>query len=153
MTIIFRNARMTDVEKMASLINGYADQNLMLPRTIPFMYQRIREYTIIEKDGKIIGVGALHVLWKDLAEICSLAIHPDHVGVGLGRDLVDRLTLECRELKIEKIFTLTYQPDFFKKCGFIEIEKEKLPQKVWTECINCPLFPNCNEVALIKELE
>ena len=151
MAITFRKARMSDVEIMAALINGYADQNLMLPRTIPFMYQRIREYTVIEKDNRIIGVGALHVLWKDLAEICSLAIHQDHLKCGLGRELVERLTQECRELEVEKLFTLTYQPDFFKKCGFVMIEKEKLPQKVWTECINCPLFPNCNEVALIKD--
>ncbi len=150
--MLFRNAKMSDVESIASLINDYADQNLMLPRTIPFIYQRIREYMVIEKEGIIIGVGALHVLWKDLAEICSLAIHPNHVGHGLGQSLVEKLTLECRELGIERLFTLTYQPDFFKKCGFTQIEKEKLPQKVWTECINCPLFPNCNEVALIKDL-
>ncbi|UNC91448.1 N-acetyltransferase [Candidatus Contubernalis alkaliaceticus] len=150
--MIFRNAKMSDVESIASLINDYADQNLMLPRTIPFIYQRIREYMVIEKDDIIIGVGALHVLWKDLAEICSLAIHPNYVGQGLGQKLVEKLTLVCRELAIEKLFTLTYQPDFFKKCGFTPIEKEKLPQKVWTECINCPLFPNCEEVALIKDL-
>ncbi len=148
----FRKARMSDVEKMAVLINGYADQGLMLHRTIPSMYQKIREYSVVEKEGTILGVGGLHVMWKDLAEICSLAVHPDHIKNGLGLALVDWLITEGQELGIEKIFTLTYQPGFFERCGFTRIDKEQLPQKVWTECINCPKFPNCDEIALIREL-
>lgn len=148
----FRKARMPDVESMALLINSYADQGLMLHRTIPSLYQKIRDYTVIEEDKKILGVGGLRILWKDLAEICSLAIHPQMAGSGLGRSLVEVLIEECRELAVEKIFTLTYQPDFFKKSGFNLIDKEELPQKVWTECINCPKFPNCDEIALIRKV-
>ncbi len=148
----FRKARMSDVEKMAALINSYANQGLMLHRTIPSMYQKIREYTVVEREGTIVGVGGLHVMWKDLAEICSLAVHPEHIKNGLGLALVDWLIVEGRQLGIEKIFTLTYQPTFFERCGFTRIDKEQLPQKVWTECINCPKFPNCDEIALIREL-
>jgi len=143
---------MKDIEAISSLINYYADRGLMLHRTIPSLYQRIRDYIVVEKDGAVIGVGGLHVLWKDLAEICSLAIHPDRVNNGLGQELVERLTRESRELQIDRVFTLTYQPGFFEKCGFTYIDKESLPQKVWTECINCTKFPNCDEIAMIKIL-
>lgn len=141
---------MSDVETMASLINSYAGEGLMLSRTIPSLYQKIRDYTIIEEDGLIIGVGGLHILWKDMSEICSLAIHPQYIKNGLGLALVDRLLLESKEIGVEKVFTLTYQPAFFEKCGFSRIDKENLPQKVWTECVNCPKFPNCDEIALIR---
>lgn len=150
--MFFRKARMSDVEQMAELINYYADKGLMLHRPIPTIYQRIRDYTVVERDGMIIGVGGLHVLWKDLAEICSLAVHPNHVNNGLGIKMVELLIREAGELEIDKIFTLTYQPLFFEKCGFRRIDKEELPQKVWTECINCPKFPKCDEVALINNL-
>lgn len=148
--MLFRKAKMSDVGNMAALINSYAEQGLMLHRTIPSLYQRIRDYTVVENEGTVIGVGGLHILWKDLAEICSVAIHPQHVNNGLGMALVDILLQESRELEIEKVFTLTYRPGFFEKCGFTKIEKESLPQKVWMECVNCPKFPNCDEIALIK---
>jgi amino-acid N-acetyltransferase len=148
--MIFRKAKMSDVEQMASLINSYADQGLMLHRTLPSLYQKIRDYTLIEKNNTIIGVGGLHILWKDLSEICSLAIAPQYIHNSLGQALVDILLQESRDLGIEKVFTLTYQPAFFEKSGFIRIGKDQLPQKVWTECINCPKFPNCDEIALIK---
>ncbi len=150
--MIFRKAKMSDAERIAGLINSYADKGLMLHRTIPAIYQKIREYTVAEKDGFLLGVGGLHVMWKDLAEIRSLAVHPEHIKNGLGKALVDRLIEECRNLEINRIFTLTYQPVFFERCGFARIDKEELPQKVWTECINCPKFPNCDEIALIKTL-
>lgn len=150
--MIFRKARISDAEKMAILINQYAEKGLMLHRTISFLYQKIRDYTVIEKNGKIIGVGGLHVLWKDLAEICSVAIQPESLKNGLGFKLVEILLDESRKLEIERVFVLTYQPLFFEKCGFERIEKESLPQKVWTECINCPKFPNCDEIALLKRL-
>jgi len=137
---------------MASLINSYAETGVMLPRAIPSMYQRIREYTVIEENETIVAVGSLRILWSDLAEICSLAVRPENTKRGLGFSLVDKLILESRELEINNIFALTYQPIFFEKCGFTRIEKENLPQKVWTECINCPKFPNCDEIALIKKI-
>ena len=148
--MILRKARISDVDGMAALINFYAEKGKMLYRTIPSLYQKIRDYSVIEKDGAVIGIGGLHILWKDLAEICSLAIDPHYVKNGLGTALVHRLYREGRKLKIAQVFALTYQPGFFEKCGFTRIDKESLPQKVWMECVNCPKFPNCDETALIK---
>ena len=148
--MILRKARISDVDSMAALINFYAEKGKMLYRTVPSLYQKIRDYTVIEKEGAVIGVGGLHILWNDLAEICSLAIDPLYVRNGLGKAIVQRLLRESRKLKIFQVFTLTYLPGFFEKCGFTRIDKENLPQKVWMECVNCPKFPNCDETALIK---
>lgn len=153
MSVLFRKAKMSDIEKIAALINFYADKGAMLQRTIPSIYQKVREYTLIEDNGAVIAVGSLHILWKDLAEICSLAVCPGNINKGIGSSLVKRLIQEGRELEIKKIFTLTYQPVFFEKYGFNRINKENLPQKVWTECINCPKFPNCDEIALIRTID
>jgi len=143
---------MSDTKDIAALINFYAEKGVMLPRTLPSIYQRIRDFTLIEENNTIIAVGSLRILWNDLAEICSLAVRPESVNRGLGSSLVKKMIQESRELEIKNIFTLTYQPVFFEKCGFKRISKESLPQKVWTECVNCPKFPNCDEIALIKNI-
>ena len=150
--MILRKAKVSDVDNMAKLINYYAEKEKMLYRTVPSLYQKIRDYTVIEKEKSIIGVGGLHILWKDLAEICSLAIAPPYIRNGLGKAIVQRLLRESKRLKITQVFTLTYQPKFFEKWGFTRIDKENLPQKVWMECVNCPKFPNCDEIALIKKI-
>lgn len=152
MLMILRKAKISDVDNMAALINLYAAKGKMLYRSIPSLYQKIRDYSVVEKEGVIIGVGGLHILWNDLAEICSLAVEPRYIKNGLGSALVHRLCREGKRLKIAKVFALTYQPGFFEKCGFMRIDKESLPQKVWMECVNCPKFPNCDETALIKKV-
>ncbi|NLW47496.1 MAG: N-acetyltransferase [Firmicutes bacterium] len=146
----FRKAKMPDVEALHKLINELAEQGLMLPRSRSVLYESLREFTIIENDGKFIGGGALHIIWEDLAEVRALAIKPEFHGKGIGKELIKELTNEAKELGIPQIFALTYQVEFFKKCGFEEIVKEKMPQKVWKDCINCPKFPNCDEVAMIR---
>jgi len=148
--ISFRKAKMPDVEALHKLINELAEQGLMLPRSRSVLYESLREFTIIENDGKFIGGGALHIIWEDLAEVRALAIKPEFHGKGIGKELIKELTNEAKELGIPQIFALTYQVEFFKKCGFEEIVKEKMPQKVWKDCINCPKFPNCDEVAMIR---
>lgn len=150
--MIFRKAKMTDVEAIHRLINEYAQLGLMLARSRSSLYECLREYTVAEADGKVIGVGGLHILWGDLAEIRSLAIASEYAKMGIGKRLVGFLEEEANELGIPKIFALTYQPGFFAKCGFSEIANKELPPKVWKECINCPKFPDCDEYALVKIL-
>ncbi|MBQ1855842.1 MAG: N-acetyltransferase, partial [Anaerovibrio sp.] len=101
-----------------------------------------------EKDG-IVGVGGLHITWEFMGEIRSLAVDPDHSRQGIGRKIVRSLIAEGKELGINKVFTLTYQEKFFEKCGFKVISKDELPHKIWKECIDCPKFPNCNEIAMV----
>jgi amino-acid N-acetyltransferase len=148
MSLIIRKAILPDVEEMFELVNYYANKGLMLSRSRSTLYENIRDFVIIEIDGEIIGIGALHVLWNDLAELRTLAVKDGMIKKGIGRQIVETILEEAKALKIQKVFTLTYQPGFFEKLGFSIIEKETMPHKVWTDCINCPKFPNCNEICL-----
>ncbi|HHY60712.1 MAG TPA: N-acetyltransferase [Clostridia bacterium] len=147
-----RKAVIGDVPQIQNLINFYAEQGLMLARSLSSLYGGIREFIVAEKNARIIGVGALHIVWGDLAEIRSLAIAQDYVKNGLGSRIVQALVEEARQLGVPQVFTLTYQPGFFEKCGFHVIDKEELPNKVWKDCLDCVKFPNCDEIALLKKL-
>lgn len=151
--ITFRKARMQDVENLHLLINEFAEKGLMLPRSRNTLYEALREITIIEDEGNFAGTGSLHIIWEDLAEIRAVAIKPEYQGKGIGVQLVDELLKEAQSLGIHQVFALTYRVDFFQKCGFKVVSKEEMPHKVWKECINCPKFPNCDEVAVMKILD
>jgi amino-acid N-acetyltransferase len=150
--MIYRKATFADVEAMHKLINDYAAQGLMLGRSRNVFYESLRDFIIAEDGGTIRGVGALHLIWDELAEVRAMAIDSTITHQGVGREIVAQLVAEANLLGIKSVFTLTYQPGFFAKLGFQEIAKEQLSQKVWKECINCPKFPNCDEIALIRNL-
>ncbi|MGL5513662.1 MAG: N-acetyltransferase [Sporomusa sp.] len=151
--MIFRKAKFSDVENILKLINDYAAQGLMLARARNTIYESLRDFILAEEDGQIVGVAALHLVWDELAEIRALAVHPAKIKAGIGRIIVDRLTEEAKQLGVKTLFALTYQPGFFTKLNFREVPKESVPQKMWKECINCPKFPNCDEIAMVKELK
>jgi len=150
----YRKARIPDVPHMHKLINDYARQGQMLPRAFNSLYEGLREFVVAEgQDGAFLGTGALHIAWDDLAEIRSVAVVPGNEGRGIGRGLVGHVMQEAADLGLRRVFTLTYQTRFFERCGFAVIEKETLPQKVWKECVNCPKFPSCDEVAMLRLVE
>lgn len=148
----YRKPVLGDVEAIHQIINKCAEDGHMLPRSRNMLYETIRDFIVIEDEGKVIAVGALHILWDDLAEIRALAIQADYQKKGLGRGIVERLVMEAGALGCRQVFSLTYQPGFFLKCGFNPVDKDSLPQKVWKECINCSKFPNCDESAVILNL-
>lgn len=150
--MIYRKATFKDVEAMYKLINAYAEQGLMLGRPRNMLYECLRDFILAEENGEVVGMGALHLVWDALAEIRALAIAPDVIKSGIGRNIVQALIEEAKGLEIKNIFTLTYQPGFFIKQGFAELSKDQLPHKVWKECINCTKFPNCDEIALNIEI-
>ena len=145
---MIRKARMPDVQELQVLVNHFAAKNEMLPRSLNTIYENIRDFFVIESDGRIVGCCALHVTWGDLAEIKSLAVDETFQGSGCGRLLVEACLSEAREMGIPKVFALTYVPDFFQKMGFLRVDKNTLPQKIWSECINCHKFPDCGEEAV-----
>ena len=148
-----RKAKITDINAIHKLINDFAQKGHLLPRSLSELYDHLRDYVVVERpDKSIIGVCGLGICWEDLAEIKSLAVAPDYQGGGYGRRLVEASLQEARDYGIGKVFTLTYIPGFFVKLGFEEIEKSELPQKIWADCLKCPHFPNCKEVALIRYL-
>ncbi len=148
-----RRAKIKDVPEMVKLINTYAQKGEMLGRPMIELYESIRTFYVYEQDDKIAGLGALAVIWNDIAEMRTVAVHPDYHGRGIGRQIVDILIEDARELEIPRVFCLTYRPGFFKKMGFVDVEKSELPHKVWKDCINCPKFPDCDETALILDLQ
>lgn len=150
--MLMRKARMSDVEAIHALINDYADKGLMLPRSRNTLYENLLEFTVACDGDSLVACGALHILWETLVEVRSLAVAPGYVGKGLGTHIVESLVEESRSLGIPRVFALTYRPAFFERCGFRLATKEELPQKVWKECINCPKFPNCDEIALLQDL-
>ncbi len=149
---MIRKAKITDVEDIHALITHYANKGLMLARPRSVLYEGIREFTVAEEKGQLLGVGSLHIIWEDLAEVRALAVREDRARQGIGQTLVQSFLQEAKDLHIPRVFTLTYQADFFIKCGFLPKAKEEMPQKVWRECINCPQFPNCEEEALMIDL-
>jgi amino-acid N-acetyltransferase len=149
---MIRKAKIADVPAIHSLIMFFADKQQMLPKSRAEIYESLRDFYVFEQDGGIVGCGALHIVWEDLAEIKSVAVSEAHKGRGIGRKIVEKCLSEMECLGIRRTFALTYNVNFFKKLGFKKISKKKLPQKVWSECVRCPQFPDCGEEALIYEL-
>jgi amino-acid N-acetyltransferase len=152
MTINIRKAKLKDVEQIHGLVNYYAEKRAMLPRALNQIYENIQGYYVAVEGSKVVGCCALGITWGDMAEVKSLAVSEKCQKKGIGQKLVKLCIREAKNLGVKKVFALTYVPGFFKKLGFTEIDKEKLPHKIWTECINCRFFPNCNEIALLKNL-
>lgn len=148
-----RKATVSDIKLIHKLINDFAKKGEMLPRSLNELYENIRDFLIAEHNNEIKGVCALHILWEDLAEIRSLAVKKESQKKGIGSLLVKKCLHEAKKLGVNKVFVLTYIPEFFKKTGFKELDKSKLPQKIWGDCIRCPKFPECDEVALIYEFK
>ncbi|HOE28120.1 MAG TPA: N-acetyltransferase [bacterium] len=148
-----RKALLSDAPGIQKLINEFADKDLMLPRSLNHIYENIRDYYVAEEKGRMIGCAALHIVWGDLAEVNSLAVRDSHKGKGTGRALVSRCLDEARGLGIRRVFALTYVPKFFRKCGFSRIAKSKLPQKIWSDCLNCHKFPDCGEVSVAVDID
>lgn len=144
-----RKARIADIREIQKLVNEFARREEMIPRSINDLYENIRDFVVSEEKGKIYGVCALHILWEDLAEIRSLAVKKESQRMGIGKKMVKRCLDEAKALGVKRVFALTYQPLFFKKLGFADIDKSDLPQKIWGDCIRCPKFPECDEFALI----
>lgn len=150
--MLYRKPTFDDVEKIYELVNRYANDGLMLARSRNTLYETLRDMVVAEADGKVVGVGALHLIWDKLAEVRAMAVEPLFTRQGVGKEIVLALFEEAKSLGVEEIFTLTYQPEFFGKLGFAEITKDQLPHKVWKECINCTKFPNCDEIAMMRKI-
>ncbi|MGA7104231.1 MAG: N-acetyltransferase [Candidatus Deferrimicrobiaceae bacterium] len=150
---MIRKARMNDVKAIQKLIAEYARKGDMLPRSLSEIYENLRDYFVYVQNGEeVIGSAAIHIMWEDLAEVRSLAVRDGNMGRGVGTQLVEACLSEAIVLGISRVFALTYKPDFFAKLGFVLVDKSELPQKIWTDCLKCSKFPDCDEVALVTDL-
>jgi len=143
---------MGDVKAIQKLIAEYARKGDMLPRSLSEIYENLRDYFVfVENDGEVIGSAAVHLMWEDLAEVRSLAVRDDRMRRGVGTQLVEACISEAIVLGITRIFALTYKPLFFEKLGFKQVDKAELPHKIWSDCLKCSKFPDCDEVALVAD--
>ena len=149
---MIRKARVEDVKKIHRLINDAASRGEMLPRSLGELYDNLRDYFVYIEDHKIAGTGALHICWENLAEVRSLCVADFARMKGAGRALVEACVEEARLYDIHKLCLLTYQVEFFQKCGFTISDKKVFPQKIWSDCIKCAKFPECDETAMIREV-
>ena len=146
---MIRKARFSEIKEIQRLINTYAQEGALLPRSLNELYGNMRDFFVWKEKGKLLGCCALHISWEDLAEIKSLAVKREARGRGGGSGLLKAALREAKDLGVKRVFALTNQEKFFKKSGFKRIKKEDLPHKIWGECIRCPKFPDCDEIALI----
>lgn len=150
--VTVRKARLADIPALLELINGYAANGIMLPRTEFEMSENIRDFTVANSGSRLLGCGALHFYSPTSGEVRSLAVDPDIKTRGVGRRIVEGLELEALENNLHALFAFTYVPAFFRKLGFREVERGELPLKVWKDCVRCPKFQCCDEIAVVKAL-
>jgi amino-acid N-acetyltransferase len=141
------------VPAIGALVDHYARQGLLLPKPLGLIYGSLRTFMVWEEEERVLGCGRLDIVWEDLAEIGSLAVHESLRGRGAGSALVSALADEARDLGIRRLFALTYQVRFFERAGFRILAKEELPQKVWKDCLSCPKYDRCDEIAMLRVLE
>jgi amino-acid N-acetyltransferase len=150
--VTVRRARVGDVTRLYEIINYYAARGDMLPKTLDQLYNRVRSFNVAEAGGEVVGCVALQIVWADMAEVVSLAVHPDFQGRGLGRQLVELLFAETSDLGIPTLYTLTLQVGFFRSLGFREVPRLRLPHKIWQDCVNCAKQDHCDEIAMLRPL-
>ena len=147
-----RKAVMHDIAPILELINGYAAKGIMLPRTEFEMSESIRDFTVITRENKLLGCGALHFYTPTLGEIRSLAVGEDAKKHGVGRRLVEALIDEAQEYELDAAFAFTYVAEFFQKVDFQVVERGVLPLKAWKDCVRCAKFQACDEIAVLRVL-
>lgn len=151
---MIRKATIKDIKVIHELLQEYGNKGELLPRPLSVLYDHVRDFSVYvdSKKGRIVGCCALQFCWEDLAEIRSLAVHPEYQGQKIGSMLTEAVLEEAESFGVKKIFALTYRPGFFNRFGFLEIDRSELPLKIWADCIMCVKFPECDETAMMKEL-
>ena len=150
---MIRKATIKDIKLIHNLLKHYGEEGILLSRPLSELYDHVRDFSVYQGPGEdgVTGCCALQFCWEDLAEIRSLAVHPDHKGETIGSQLTEAVIAEAKIFKTRKLFTLTYEPDFFRRFGFREIDRSMLPLKIWADCIICVKFPDCDEIAMMKD--
>jgi amino-acid N-acetyltransferase len=137
---------------MHRLIDHYADEGILLPRTLADLYENVWEFAVAEEEGRLWGCGALKLYNQDIAEIRSLCVDEAMRSKGIGREIAEELLLEAESFGLRTIFALTGAPAFFEKLGFREVPRERFPTKVWHDCLRCDRYACCAEKAVTLEL-
>ena len=148
-----RSATVADVPAMGQIINDAAEYGLMLHRSLSHLYEHVREFHVAEDDDRVVGVCGLKVVWGNLGEIYALAVRASHRRRGLGRQLTEACIEDARRLAVPRLMVLTYEQRFFEALGFTVCDRQKLPLKVWSECLRCAKNQACDEIAMVRTLQ
>ncbi len=151
-SIVVRAAETDDVGAMYGLLVPYAKEQVILQRSKDDLFEHLQEFVVAEYDGVVVGTAALHIYGSNIAEIRSLVVSPDYQGKCIGHMLVEGCEKMAAKLHVAKVFALTYVQDFFVSMGYRVVPKESLPQKIWTVCVHCKKFGDCDEIAVEKRL-
>jgi len=146
-------AKIADVPQIHKLVNYFAAQGQMLPRSLSEIYENLRDFFVVREGDELVACVALHICWHDLVEIKSLAVAEEQQHAGLGTALVEECIEEAKGLGVLTLFCLTYQPAFFEQFGFNQVGLMELPRKIWGECQRCPKYPDCDETAMVLQLK
>jgi len=147
-----RPAEHNDVDTMARIIGHHASEGLMLPRSHGALFEALPRYIVADHDGEIVGCGSLEPYSSEVAEIYGVATAPNVSPRGTGTAIVKALIERARRENLSQVFALTLAPAFFQKMGFRTVEHKDLPMKVWRDCVSCPKFGNCDEIAMVLDL-
>ncbi len=145
-------ARLSDIPQIHAMVNRFADRGEMLHRSLSELYENTRDFTVVREGDRTLACASLHVIWEDLAEIRSVAVSEELQSHGLGGLLVRHCIEEARNLGLPRVFLLTHKPGYYERLGFKRTEVSSFPRKVWSDCIRCPKFSACNEIALSMDL-
>lgn len=152
---MIRKATIQDIKSIHRLLQEYGKKGELLSRPLSGLYDHVRDFSVFVdvQSDEVLGCCALQFCWEDLAEIRSVAVHPDHVGRKIGSQLIETALAEAKQFHIKKLFVLTYRPGFFARFGFITVDKSELPLKIWADCITCVKFPDCDEIAMVRKTQ
>ena len=147
-----RRPKLAEMTEVKRLLDAAARDGDLLARPIMELYETARDFVVCADEAGVAGCCALHIDLADLAEIRSLTVRHDLRGQGWGRRLLEACVEDARALEIARVYALTRAPAFFEKYGFAGVDKHELPHKVFQDCVKCPLFPDCDEVAMVRHL-
>ena len=147
-----RPAQHEDIDTIVRIIGGYASDGLMLPRSHNGITAALPDYVVADVAGHVVGCGGLQQYSNDSAEIYGLATAAKTSPAGTGTAIVQALVDKARTEQIAKVFAMTLAPRFFEKMGFHSVPHSEVPLKVWKDCVACPKFGNCDEIAMVLEL-
>jgi amino-acid N-acetyltransferase len=148
--MLTREALLRDAEQIHALIASYSGDGTLLPRSLPEICENIRDFVVVEEEGRIIGCGALHLYGPHLAELRSIAVYPDTKGRGAGRALIQELLLQAERQEVTCVCLFTRIPEFFGRLGFTAAVREQIPDKLYKDCHRCPRQNHCDEVAMVR---
>ncbi len=133
--VVVRRARTADVRDIRRLVDTYADDRRLLSKATVTLFEDVQEFFVADLDGRVVGCGALHVLWEDLAEVRTVAVDPELRGVGIGHRVLEGLLEQARAVGVERVFCLTFETAFFGRHGFVEIEGAPVPHDVYEQLL------------------